>query len=98
MATNYLYISPDNILDEIIPDEDSTFPGIPASQRYSEEFLAACIIRSDEQLESEGIKTGMTYDAETDSFYMAYDPGMPQYYISETEISKAYMEGVNNVE
>lgn len=106
MATNYLYIGTDNILTEIIPEFDTTFPGVEITARYSAEFLDACILRTDEQLASEDIQPGMRYDRDTDTFLMPPEPEpvpVPEpepegYTITEEEVGAAYKEGVNNVE
>lgn len=53
-----------NIVTEIIPNENPVFPGIPIDKRYSAEFLAECIALDD----ATGIRTGMLYDADTQTF------------------------------
>lgn len=73
MANNYLYIF-DGMLTEVLPEYSEVFPGIHITERYSSEFLSHCIIRTDEQLEAEGITTGMLYDAETDTFKEPPEP------------------------
>lgn len=76
------------------------FPGIPIEDRYSEEFLAQCIIRSEEQVRSVGINCGMIYDEETDTFYYPEPEPEPEegYSVTQEEVDAAYREGVNNVE
>lgn len=107
MATKYLYVGTDNILCEIIPDLDPVFPEIPVTERYAPDFLAQCVERTDEQISSEGIKLGMLYDAEADTFKPAPTPEPepepePEpgsgYTITEEEVDAAYKEGINNVE
>lgn len=39
---NYIYLV-DNIVHEIIPEEHPDFPGVPITERYSEDFLSKCI-------------------------------------------------------
>lgn len=39
---NYIYLV-NNIVYEIIPEEHPDFPGIPITERYSEDFLNKCI-------------------------------------------------------
>lgn len=53
-----------NIVTAIIPNENPVFPGIPIDKRYSAEFLAECIALDD----ATGIRTGMLYDADTQTF------------------------------
>lgn len=100
---NYLYVSDGGILAEIIKDEDETFPGIPASERYTKEFLDSCVERSDEQIAEEGIVVGMLYDTDTDTFHEPkptpeQEPKPEGYTITEEEVNTAYKEGINNVE
>lgn len=65
----YLYINPETqILMEILPEEDAQFPGIPITERYSQEYLAQCIIRTPSQIDEQGIVVGMQYDKEKDSW------------------------------
>lgn len=100
MATKYLYIDVTDTLAEIIPDFDPAIPDTPVSERYSAEFLSSCVERTDEQIASEGIKVGMHYDKESDTFSepVVPEPVPEQYIITEAEIKDAYEEGVNNVE
>ena len=44
----YIRLSPSNVVMEIIPGEDSRFPGIPIEQRYHADFIAALIQTADE--------------------------------------------------
>lgn len=72
----YLYINPETqILMEILPEEDEQFPGIPITERYSQEYLNQCIIRTPTQIEEQGIVVGMQYDKEKDSWSV---PPMPE--------------------
>lgn len=72
----YLYINPETqILMEILPEEDAQFPGIPITERYSQEYLAQCIIRTPPQIDEQGIVVGMQYDKEKDSWSV---PPMPE--------------------
>ena len=72
----YLYINPETqILMEILPEEDEQFPGIPITERYSQEYLNQCIIRTPTQIDEQGIVIGMLYDMETDSWSV---PPMPK--------------------
>lgn len=71
----YLLLSSENVLTQIIPEEDPVFPGVPIEERYTAEFLAQCVVRSDEQIAAQGIHTGMIYDPETEMFN---DPPEPE--------------------
>lgn len=72
----YLYINPETqILMEILPEEDAQFPGIPITERYSQEYLNQCIIRTPTQIGEQGIVVGMQYDKEKDSWSV---PLMPE--------------------
>jgi hypothetical protein len=72
----YLYINPETqILMEILPEEDEQFPGIPITERYSQEYLNQCIIRTPTQIDEQGIVVGMQYDKEKDSWSV---PPMPE--------------------
>lgn len=44
----YIRLNADNVVMEIIPSEDTRFPGIPIEQRYSADFIAALIQTADE--------------------------------------------------
>lgn len=72
----YLYINPETqILMEILPEEDEQFPGIPITERYSQEYLNQCIIRTPTQIDEQGIIVGMQYNKEKDSWSV---PPMPE--------------------
>ena len=59
----YIYLK-DNTVLELIPDESAAFPGIPAAQRYSSDFLSHCITLDDVS----SIHTGMIYDPDAKTF------------------------------
>lgn len=44
----YIRLNESNVVMEIIPGEDSRFPGIPIEKRYSADFIAALIQTADE--------------------------------------------------
>lgn len=72
----YLYINPETqILMEILPEEEEQFPGIPITERYSQEYLNQCIIRTPTQINEQSIVVGMQYDKEKDSWSV---PPMPE--------------------
>lgn len=54
-----------NRVTQIIPEFDPTFPDIPISKRYSEDFCNK-LIRVDD---SEDVKLGMYYDKDENKFY-----------------------------
>ena len=60
-----------NFVTEIIPDENPTFPCIPATQRYAADFISRCIIADDVA----DIHTGMIYDPATKTFS---EPPVPE--------------------
>lgn len=74
MAKKYLYISENSVLAEIIPDEDPIFHGVEISERFSPEFIAMCVIRTDVQIAEEGIEVGMLYNKESDKFSKPVEP------------------------
>lgn len=101
----YLYINKldGNKVGAMIPQEDPTFPGIPIEERYAAEFLAECVVRSEEQVAAEGIDCGMIYDADTDTFSWPELPPEPipdpnNYIVTSEEAAEAYQGGVNDVE
>ena len=53
-----------NIVKEIIPDINPTFPGVPIEKRYPESFLKTCIHVEDDTV----VRTGMVYNPEDNSF------------------------------
>lgn len=65
MSKKYCVLTkPKNLVQEIIPDEDPIFPGVPITDRYSAEFLAECI-----EVDSKTtVEIGMFYDEETKKF------------------------------
>lgn len=73
----YLLISSDGILSEVIAAEDPVFPGIPITERYTAEFLKQCVVRTDEQIEAEGIEPGMSYNWDEDKFFVPPPPPPP---------------------
>ena len=56
----YLFIR-ENRVDEIIPDKNPIFPGIPITERYPAAFLDQCIAVSDDT----EVSQNWTYDPET---------------------------------
>lgn len=60
----YIRLNKSNVVMEIIPGEDSRFPGIPIEQRYSADFIAALIQTADET----EVEQNWVYDPETQTF------------------------------
>ena len=52
----------DNIVEEIIPEFDPTFPNVPIEQRYPADFVSGLI-----KVEN-GVEVGMVYNPETGEF------------------------------
>ena len=59
-----------NVVNEIIPDENPAFPGIPITERYSPDILDACIALQDDAQVDEG----MIYNPETQTFSAPPEP------------------------
>lgn len=60
----YLRFDDNNIVVEIIPDIDPTFPDVPINERYSAEFISELRYCDD----GTSVEIGMQYNEETDSF------------------------------
>lgn len=60
----YIRLNKSNVVMEIIPGEDSRFPGIPIEKRYSTDFIAALIQTADET----EVEQNWVYDPETQTF------------------------------
>ena len=60
----YIRLNASNVVMEIIPGEDSRFPGIPIEQRYHADFIAALIQTADET----EVEQNWVYDPETQTF------------------------------
>jgi hypothetical protein len=96
----YAYVV-DNIVQEYIPDYVEQFPGVPAEQRYSADFLNQCKLLP----EGTAVRTHWTYDPGTDEFTapkeIEIEPkpeGLEDYVIAQDEVDAAYRGGVNSVE
>lgn len=89
---NYIYLV-QNVVCEIIPEETTVFPGVPAEERYSKNFLSKCIPLED----ASGIFLGMVYDPETGKFAelpeKAPEIGVT---IDTADLEATYKEGVNS--
>ena len=106
----YIYVEPATQIVQCIVDEiDPGFPGFPIEKRYSKEFLSHCVVRTDTEVETKNIVSGMLYDATTDTFSPAPyvppeptpepepEPGDTGYVVTQSETEAAYKEGVNHV-
>lgn len=93
-----------NTVGAIVNEVDPSFPDIPITERYSEEFLEECIQVAEEDFEALGIRTGMVYDFETGEFSEPEITPQPDpepeagYSVSQEEVDAAYAGGVEDVE
>lgn len=53
----YIKLSATNLIECIIPEMDCRFPGVPIDKRFAPDFLAACVIVSDDA----AVSVGMVY-------------------------------------
>lgn len=65
----YVYLV-SNMVNEIIPENNPLFPGIPVQDRYSQSFLNDCVPVSDDTV----VEVNMVYDEETQTFAFPPDP------------------------
>lgn len=101
----YIYVNPtDNKATSMTAEYDPTFPEVPITDRYSASFLAHCVVRTSEQIQSQQIELGMVYDADTDTFA---EPVLPEpepspastgFSVSSDEVNDAYRTGVNSID
>jgi len=63
----------DNVAVEILPEENPELPGVPIAERYSPNFLAACIDISNET----AVEVHDIYDPETGTFSAPLLPPEP---------------------
>lgn len=66
---NYVYLKNDRVM-EVIPDYVDVFPGVPITQRYSEEFLSSCV----EVPVSVEVHPRDIYDSDTNAFSRPPEP------------------------
>ena len=66
--TQYVYLSDENIVSEIIPEYVDTFPGIPVTERYAPDFLAKCKSYTQEEFDAKGVALGKMYYPETNEY------------------------------
>lgn len=95
----YAYIV-NNTVQEYIPTYSEQFPGVPAEQRYSADFLSRCKLLP----EDTAVRAHWTYNPDTDEFTAPKEvelepkPEVPEgYIIAQDEIDAAYRGGVNSV-
>lgn len=69
----YIYLTAQNAVAEIIPDENPVFPGIPVEKRYAPDFVQKLL----HVLDSTGVKQNWVYDPETEAFAPPPEPEMP---------------------
>lgn len=68
----YIRLDENNIVQEIIPDIDPVFPGVPIEKRYPPAFVAALLHVED----STEVEQGLMYDEDTGTFV---EPPVPEY-------------------
>lgn len=68
----------DNVVNEIIPDENPVFPGVPIKDRYAPDFVSKLLHISDET----EVHQNWTYDPETKTFSA---PVMPEIEVEEPQ-------------
>ena len=61
---NYVLLTVENTVQEIIPDIDPVFPGVPIEDRYTPDFVARLIRVPD----SVAVEQNWLYDPETGEF------------------------------
>ena len=70
----YIYLSGQNTVAEIIPDEDPVFPWVPVEERYAPDFVRK-LLRVPEGTE---VRPSWVYDPETGSFSPPPAPPAPE--------------------
>lgn len=102
----YIYIHNGEV-SGFVDEWDPTFPDIPIEKRYSKAYLTSCAVRTEQEIEEQGIHVGMLYDWETDTFSEKPEPEFPDepesseeadFIVTQTEVDEAYQGGVNYVE
>lgn len=102
----YIYIHAGEVTS-FVAEWDPTFPNIPIEKRYSKSFLNSCVIRTEQEIEEQGIHVGMLYDRDTDTFSEKPEPEappepvepiVPEFTVTQVEVDEAYRGGVNHVE
>lgn len=87
----YIRLNKSNVVMEIIPSEDTRFPGIPIEHRYSADFIAALIQTADET----EVEQNWIYNPDDQTFSAPPTPEPPPEPTSVTtaEYTQAYYEG-----
>lgn len=100
----YAYINNNGVVGALIEEQDSNFPEVPITDRYTAEFIASCVLLD---ADHQDVTIGMLYDPESGSFSPAPsapevqdDPYKPEegYSVTQEEVDAAYREGANDVE
>lgn len=60
----YIYLTESNVVRELIPDFDPTFPGVSVHDRFAPDFVAKLIHVDD----ASGAEQGLVYDQDTGTF------------------------------
>ena len=100
----YIHIGVDSVVTDVVFDEDSMFPGIPAVSRFSQSFIAECHAYPEDTFDTMEVAAGYVYDADTETYRKIQneqvddDIATPEYIITQSEINTTYQEGVNDVE
>ena len=84
----YIKLSSENVVIEILPEFDSTFPNIPITKRYTQDFLSE-LIKVDENT---NVENGWVYDATANTFSEYTEPVDK---ITELENQVRILEGEN---
>ena len=66
----YILLTDQNTVQEIIPDENPAFPGIPIEQRYVADYISQLIYVPD----STTVKQNWIYDPDTEGFSPPPEP------------------------
>lgn len=91
----YILLYDKSIVQEIVPDEDPVFPGVPVSDRYAPDFVAR-LKHFDDGME---VEQNWVYDPDTGTFSAPAAPEPePGETIPTADLDAAYREGVNSYE
>lgn len=90
----YIFLSNEKTVNEIIPDIDPVFPGVPIEDRYAPDFVAKLIHVPD----GTEVEQNWTYDEDTQTFAPPISQGDSGYTITDADVDRAYEEGVNDAE
>ena len=87
-----MYVKIDNnVVSEIIPDIDPTFPDVPIGERFTADFIAKLRHVPD----GANVEVGMVYNPDTDSFGYPVPPDTSDLPDSPTEASEISQAEIN---